>query len=229
MPEYKYLIIGGGMTADAAVRGIREADPQGAMGLIGDEPHPPYGRPPLSKGLWKGKPLVGIWRRTPPENLTLHLGRRAVALDPKAEVVADDQGTTYRYQRLLLATGGSARRLPFGAEQITYYRNLDDYHRLRALADKGQRFAIIGGGFIGSEMAAALKASGKDVRIIYPEIGIGARFSQRICRSSSMTTTVSGGGRGGGRATGGWVGDAGRQRSAEGPRRQVRAGMGDQG
>jgi NADPH-dependent 2,4-dienoyl-CoA reductase/sulfur reductase-like enzyme len=175
MPEYKYLIIGGGMTADAAVRGIREADPQGAIGLIGDEPHPPYNRPPLSKGLWKGKPLDGIWRRTPPENLTLHLGRRAVALDPKAKVVADDQGTTYRYQRLLLATGGSPRRLPFGADQIIYYRNLDDYHRLRTLADKAQRFAVIGGGFIGSEMAAALKASGKEVRIIFPEIGIGAR------------------------------------------------------
>ena len=64
MPHYMYLIIGGGMTADAAIGGIREVDPSGSIGLIGAEPHPPYDRPPLSKGLWKGKPLESIWRKT---------------------------------------------------------------------------------------------------------------------------------------------------------------------
>ena len=58
MPSYTYLIIGGGMTAGAAVGGIREADPNGSVGLIGADPHPPYDRPPLSKGLWKGNPWI---------------------------------------------------------------------------------------------------------------------------------------------------------------------------
>ena len=73
MPHYPYLIIGGGMTAAAAVHGIREVDPTGAIGLIGLDPHPPYQRPLLSKGLWKGKPLERVWidvasagRRSPP-------------------------------------------------------------------------------------------------------------------------------------------------------------------
>ena len=64
MEHYKYLIVGGGMTADAAAQGIREVDPSGSIGLIGSEPEPPYDRPPLSKKLWKGKPFEVIWRGT---------------------------------------------------------------------------------------------------------------------------------------------------------------------
>ncbi len=64
MNNYKYLIIGGGMTADAAAKGIREIDPEGSIGLISLEPDPPYNRPLLSKGLWKGKPFDSIWRHT---------------------------------------------------------------------------------------------------------------------------------------------------------------------
>ena len=62
--HYTYLIVGGGMTADAAVRGIRQSDTKGTIGLIGAEPDAPYNRPPLSKGLWKGKPIEDIWRGT---------------------------------------------------------------------------------------------------------------------------------------------------------------------
>ena len=68
MPSYKYLIIGGGMTADAAITGIREVDPNGSIGLVSAEAHPPYNRPPLSKGLWKGKPLEAIFRKSSTEN-----------------------------------------------------------------------------------------------------------------------------------------------------------------
>ena len=62
MQHYKYLIIGGGMTGDAVVHGIREVDRDGSIGVIAAEPHRPYNRPPLSKALWKGKPLASIWR-----------------------------------------------------------------------------------------------------------------------------------------------------------------------
>jgi NADPH-dependent 2,4-dienoyl-CoA reductase/sulfur reductase-like enzyme len=176
VPDYDYLIVGGGMTGDAAVRGIRDVDPTGSIGLIGAEPDPPYNRPPLSKGLWKGTPLDTIWRKFKGEGAELHLGRTAIALDPAAKRVTDDQGAVYGYGKLLLATGGTPRRLAFGADRIIYYRTLADYRRLRALAERGQRFGVIGGGFIGQEVAAALAANGKEVIMVVPDATIGARL-----------------------------------------------------
>jgi 3-phenylpropionate/trans-cinnamate dioxygenase ferredoxin reductase component len=176
MPHYMYLIIGGGMTSAAAVEGIRNVDPNGSVGLIGAESHPPYDRPPLSKGLWKGKSVDIIWRKIEPQGVTLHLGRQARTLDPSNKRVTDDQGTIYTYDRLLLATGGTPRRLSFGGEDIIYYRTLDDYERLRVLTAQGQRFAVVGGGFIGSEVAAALTMNGKNVVMAFPGDGIGSRL-----------------------------------------------------
>lgn len=176
MPSYTYLIVGGGMTADAAVHGIREVDPQGSIGLLSADGHPPYDRPPLSKKLWKGKPLESIWRHVENQSVTLHLGRTAERLDPQNKRVADDQGTVYDYGKLLLATGGTPRRLPFGGSQVIYFRTLDDYQRLQSLTMAGLHFAVIGGGFIGSEIAAALAMNGKNVVIAFPEAGLGARM-----------------------------------------------------
>jgi NADPH-dependent 2,4-dienoyl-CoA reductase/sulfur reductase-like enzyme len=171
-----YLIVGGGMTADAAVHGIREGDRDGSIGLLSAEGHPPYDRPPLSKKLWKGKPLESIWRQTESQRVTLHLGRTARHLDPQKKRVTDDQGTVYTYGKLLLATGGTPRRLPFGGEQIIYFRTLDDYTHLRELTGRRERFAVIGGGLIGSEVAAALTMNGKKVVMAFPEAGIGSRM-----------------------------------------------------
>src|SRR6516162_10870688 len=176
MPNYEYLIVGGGMTADAAVHGIREVDRGGSIGLLSAEGHPPYDRPPLSKGLWKGKLLKSIWRPTESPCVTLLLGRTVRHLDPQNKRVTDDQGTVYGYGKLLLATGGTPRRLPFGGEQIIYFRTLDDYERLRALTQAGQHFAVIGGGFIGSEVAAALAMNDKKVVMAFPEAGIGSHM-----------------------------------------------------
>jgi 3-phenylpropionate/trans-cinnamate dioxygenase ferredoxin reductase subunit len=176
MPNYKYLIVGGGMTGDAALHGIREVDRAGSIGLIGAEAHAPYNRPPLSKGLWKDKPLESIWRKADNQSVTFHFGRTARKLDPQTKRVTDDQGTVYTFDKLLLATGSTPRRLPFGGEQIIYFRTLDDYQRLRALTEKGQRFAVIGGGFIGSEIAAALAMNSKEVVMIFPDEAIGSRM-----------------------------------------------------
>ena len=129
-----YMIIYSGMTADASVEGIRQTDPNDSIGLISAEPPRPYDRPPLSKGLWKGKPLESIWRKATDQGVNLHLGRRALSLDLQAKRVTDDQGTVYSYDKLLLATGGTPRRLSFGGDRIIYFRTLDDYQRLRALA-----------------------------------------------------------------------------------------------
>jgi NADPH-dependent 2,4-dienoyl-CoA reductase/sulfur reductase-like enzyme len=176
MPHYKYLIVGGGMAAAAAVEGLRDVDPQGTLGLIGAEPDPPYKRPPLTKGLWKAKPLASIWRGTESKGVDLHLGRRAATLDPRARQLTDERGTAYTFDTLLLATGGTPRRLPGGGEHIIYFRTVADYRRLRALADQRQRFAVIGGGFIGTELAAALRMNGKDVVLLVrgEDLGGGA-------------------------------------------------------
>src|SRR5881296_1897280 len=175
MPDYTYLMVGGGMTADAAAQALHETDPAGSIGLISAEPHPPYDRPPLSKALWKGEPEETIWRKTAATGAALHLGRRITALDPRGRSVTDDRGTVYRYQKLLPATGGDPRRLPLKTDQIIYFRTLDDYRRLRALASQSVRFAVIGGGFIGSEVAAALRMQQRDVTMLIPETGLGAR------------------------------------------------------
>lgn len=175
MTTYKYLIIGGGMAGDAAVQGIRDVDTDGSIGLVGAEPHPPYNRPPLSKGLWKGEPIEGIERTAGVQGADLRLGREIVRLDPDARRVTDSRGDSCAYDRLLLATGGSPRRLPFGEERIVYFRTRDDYQRLRTLAERGDHFAVIGGGFIGSEIAAALAMNGKRVSMLFPDAGIGAR------------------------------------------------------
>jgi NADPH-dependent 2,4-dienoyl-CoA reductase/sulfur reductase-like enzyme len=175
MADYKYLIIGGGMTADAAARGIRELDPSGSIGLIGAESDPPYDRPPLSKALWISADLNIIWRNTKETGTALLLGRKAVSLDPAGRRVVDDQGSTYTYEKLLLATGGTPRRLPFGGDGIIYYRTLADYKKLRQACATCQSFAVIGGGFIGSEIAAALSINKKKVSLLFPEDSIGAR------------------------------------------------------
>ena len=176
MPNYTYVIVGGGMTAAAAVAGIREVDGDGSIGIIAAEPHPPYDRPPLSKALWKDKPLTSIWRKVDGKGVTLHQGRTARALDVRSKIVTDDQGTTYVFDKLLLATGCTPRRLPFGDDQIIYFRTVDDYERLRGLTEHGDRFAVIGGGFIGSEVAAALAMNGKRVTLIFPDEAIGSRM-----------------------------------------------------
>jgi len=179
MVRTKYLIIGGGLTADAAVTGIREVDPEGAVTVVSAESDPPYTRPWLSKGLWLGKPVEKVWRGTEAKHADLRLGRSIVTLDPAARTAADDHGESYAYESLLMATGGRVRRLPFGGDSVIYYRTMDDYRRLRDLADRGERFVVIGGGFIGTEIAAALASNGKRVTLVFPEGNLGERVFPR--------------------------------------------------
>jgi 3-phenylpropionate/trans-cinnamate dioxygenase ferredoxin reductase subunit len=174
--DTNYLIVGGGMTADAAVKGIRQHDADGRIVLVGAEENPPYKRPPLTKGLWSGGDEAKIWKGTEEKGAELVLGRRIVSLDPKAKRATDDAGDEYAFDKALLATGGAPRRLPGDAGRVIYYRTLDDYHRLRGLAGEGKRITVIGGGFIGSELAASLTGTGANVTMIFPEDGIGWRL-----------------------------------------------------
>ena len=174
--EYYYVVIGGGLTGSAAVDGIREVDGSRPILLVGGENHLPYDRPPLSKKLWSGqKTLEQIFVHDrdyyESNGVALSLGARVVTLDAGAKTITDDSGREYRYDKLLLATGGVPRSLPFpGAnlEGICYYRYLDDYLRIRGEAAEGKTALVVGGGFIGSELAAALTSKGVAVTMVFP-------------------------------------------------------------
>jgi NADPH-dependent 2,4-dienoyl-CoA reductase/sulfur reductase-like enzyme len=173
--DTRYLIVGGGMTADAAVKGIREHDGDGSIVLVGAEPHPPYKRPPLTKGLWSGGDETKIWKNTADAGAELILGRRIVALDLAARRATDDQGDDYGYEKLLLATGGTPRRLGGADDQVIYYRTLDDFRKLKQITERGASVVVIGAGFIGSELAASLTSAGAKVTMVFPEAGVTSR------------------------------------------------------
>jgi len=174
MHTTKYLIVGAGMTGDMAAKGIRDNDPDGSITLIGADPHPPYKRPLLTKGLWKGAPEEKLWRE-PAEGVELVTGCRIVSLDLAAGTATDDAGEDYSWEKLLLATGARPRQIP-GADGVIWYRTLDDYRRLRETAPEGAHVVVIGGGFIGSEIAAGLTGNGCRVTMVFPEPGIGHRL-----------------------------------------------------
>jgi NADPH-dependent 2,4-dienoyl-CoA reductase/sulfur reductase-like enzyme len=133
-------------------------------------------RPPLTKALWTGKEESSIWRNTDELRVDVHVGRRIVSIDVDRREATDDAGETYTYERALLATGGSPRRLPSAPDGVIYYRTYDTYKELRGRVRDGLRVAVVGGGFIGSEIAAALSMNGCTVSIVFPDPGIGSRL-----------------------------------------------------
>jgi NADPH-dependent 2,4-dienoyl-CoA reductase/sulfur reductase-like enzyme len=175
--SYQYVIVGGGHAGAAAIEGIRAHDPTGSILLLARENHPPYQRPPLSKGLWFGKstrdelPIhpEGFYRD---HHVDLVLRREAVEIDADARRLWDDHGATWDYGKLLLATGSRPRRLAVeGAEVegIHYYRSLEDYLFFESALSRFQHALVLGAGFIGMEMAAALRHAGKEVTLLYPD------------------------------------------------------------
>ena len=175
MKHYRFLLVGGGMASDKAVDGILKVDPTGNIGVISNEPNQAYKRPPLSKGLWKGDPPEDVWLNGAKDHGEVHASRMATRIDLKAKQVVDSQGDVYSYEKLLLATGGRVRKLPFEAEGIIYFRTFEDYTNLRRIAEKGDKIVVIGGSFIGSEIAAALTMNKKQATMIFPGKGIGER------------------------------------------------------
>ena len=172
---FDYLIIGAGMAGEAAAQALRAADASATIGLLGAEAHPPYDRPPLTKALWKDGKEADIWRPIDKARADVRLSRRATKIDRAAHVVHDGKGDAWQYRKLLIATGGTPRRLPSGGDDFIYYRTFDDYQHLRKAVKPGARIAVIGGGFIGSEIAAAMAMNGCKVTLLFPGDAIGAR------------------------------------------------------
>ncbi len=176
--EYDYLIVGGGMTGDAAARGIREHDKQGSIAIVSGESSAPYARPPLSKDLWtddEATPKSIDLHTARDTSASLHLDTRIERIDLEARQLVDVDGNTYGYGKLLLATGAKPKTVPVEGERVIYFRYLEDYKRLRRYAKKGAHVALVGSGFIGSEIAAALAQNGVKVTLIFPDDAIGAK------------------------------------------------------
>lgn len=174
--SYSYVIVGAGLSGASAVEGIRQVDKRGSILLLGAEEDLPYDRPPLSKQLWTGGKTVTeivlhdeAFYKT--NAVDVRLGTEVTQIDAAAHTICDNQDNACRYERLLLATGGTPRRLsiPGGdLEGISYYRTLHDYRELRGAAVEGKSVLVIGGGFIGSEMAASLRTNKLSVTMIFP-------------------------------------------------------------
>lgn len=172
--KFKYVIVGAGLSGCWAVDGIRSGDSEGSILLAGSEKYLPYDRPPLSKKLWFGKKKVEEIFVRPREYFTdskadVVLNIRAVKIDATGKTVTFDDGSVCQYEKLLIATGGTPRRLNIEGgdlDDIFYYRYLDDFLRLRAKISEGVKSLVIGGGFIGSEIAAALNVNKVDVTLL---------------------------------------------------------------
>jgi NADPH-dependent 2,4-dienoyl-CoA reductase/sulfur reductase-like enzyme len=165
-------VVGASLAGVRAVEALRRKGFEGSITLIGAEPHLPYDRPPLSKQI-----LMGTWdvdslslrRKDYAElELDLRLGRRATGLDLGARQVELDDGSRVDYDGLIIATGASPRELPgtVDLEGIHLLRTLDDALAIRAELASSPRVAVVGAGFIGSEVAASCRARGLDVTLI---------------------------------------------------------------
>ena len=174
---YDYVIVGGGLAGASAVAGIRELDATGRIFMACEEHHFPYDRPPLSKKLWFGQKKVEdifLHDRAFYEThaVTVAPGTKATELDPGNKTITTADGETCGYGKLLLATGCKPRTLNipgYNLKGICYFRNLDDFLRTRSMAAEGKSAVVVGGGFIGSELAAALNINKLHVTMIFPE------------------------------------------------------------
>ena len=172
--HYDVVIVGAGHGGAQAAIALRAAKFAGSIAMIGDEPEPPYERPPLSKDYLSGdKPFERILIRPPAfwgeRDVALRLGRRVVRVDPQARTVTTDDGATIGYGQLIWATGGSPRRLTCSGHDLAGVhgvRTRADVDRMIAELPGVTRVAVIGGGYIGLEAAAVLAKFGKQVTVL---------------------------------------------------------------
>ncbi|HET8604486.1 MAG TPA: FAD-dependent oxidoreductase [Marmoricola sp.] len=169
----RIVVVGGGLAAGTAVTSLRERGHEGEILVLAEEPHVPYERPPLSKGYLMGKDPAEKAQVQPAEwyddhGVDLRTGTPVTALDPGAHTVTAG-GETIPFDRLLLATGARPRHLALADDSgapVTYLRTLDDATGLKQRLDAGGRIVVIGGGWIGLEVAAAAREAGCEVVVL---------------------------------------------------------------
>jgi 3-phenylpropionate/trans-cinnamate dioxygenase ferredoxin reductase subunit len=170
----RLVIVGGGQAAAQAVQSLRAQGFTGPITLIGEEPHPPYQRPPLSKKFLAGElPRERLWLRPPAfyaeKGVSLELGRRVTELDLASRRVRVDDGRSLVYDRLLLATGSRVRRLEVpgtALDGVHYLRTIADVENIVAALTPGARVLLVGAGYIGLEVAAVIRTRGFEVTVL---------------------------------------------------------------
>jgi NADPH-dependent 2,4-dienoyl-CoA reductase/sulfur reductase-like enzyme len=167
------LVVGGGLASQRCVETLRSRGYDGRIRVVCGEPELPYDRPPLSKGMLAGELRDRDVAFRDPDwyednRVELILDRRATKLDARKHTVELCDGTTLRYDKVLIATGSEARRLPSlaGYANVHYLRTIDDSRRLRDEVSRGTRLVIVGAGFIGQEVAATARRAGAEVTIV---------------------------------------------------------------
>jgi len=168
------VIAGGGLAGATAAFALRERGFEGRLTLVSEEQAPPYERPPLSKGYLRGESTLEQAQVRPladyaAQRVELLRGRRAVTLDPTTRQLNLDDGTNLTYGALLIATGAAPRHLgstPVSLAGVHYLRDAGDADAIRTAAAGADEIAVIGGGWVGSEVAASLRQLGHDVALI---------------------------------------------------------------
>jgi len=183
----RVVILGAGHPGGTAAALLRQHGFEGSIVLAGEEPVAPYQRPPLSKAWLKGEAdseslLLRPVSFYPEHNIDLRLGVVATAIDRTAKTVTFKDGEALPYDRLILATGAGPRHLPVrGAElrRVLYLRTAADADALKAVLKRGRRLAVVGGGYVGLEVAASARALGCEVVVIEREARVLARVASK--------------------------------------------------
>ena len=187
MSSYDYVIIGAGVAAAKAVEGIQDVDGSGSILVLGAEPDPPVYRPVLSKDLWLKDDAAledEILLDGTAEGVELRTDVEVTGLDVAAHTVTLADGSEVGYRRVLLATGAEPRTvgLPSGP-RVVHYRTAADYRQVRDLLGPDTHAVVVGGGYIGAEMAAALVQNDVRVTMVLPEDLVQERlFPERLAR-----------------------------------------------
>lgn len=174
MTHFDVLIVGAGHAGSQVAISLRQLDFNGSIGIVGDEPDPPYERPPLSKDyLQQGKDFDRILIRPAEfwanQRITMILGRRVVTVDAEAQQIITEDGVTLSYDSLVWAAGGRPRRIGCAGHDfdgIHYVRTRADVDRLIAELPRAEDIVVVGGGYIGLESAAVLTKMNKRVVLL---------------------------------------------------------------
>jgi NADPH-dependent 2,4-dienoyl-CoA reductase/sulfur reductase-like enzyme len=186
MRQFELVIVGGGLASARAIKAYREAGGEGTVALLSNDAVPPYHRPPLSKGYLRDEtdeaPFVEDEAFYADNDVDVLLGTLVSAVTPRARWLTTQRGRRYGYEQLLIATGARPRRLNVpGAELdgVFTLRSLADSASIRDAARGGNRAAVVGGGFIGMEVAASLRRLGLQVALIHLGSGLFDQLGSR--------------------------------------------------
>ena len=180
----RYLLVGGGLASATAAEQIRKFDLKGEILIVGSEPHPPYHRPPLSKEYLRGEAgadevlLIKPAQWYTDNTVTLMTGTQATSANTKSKIVTLGSGDTVSYEKLLVATGSSPKPLDVpGADgpNVRTLRTWDDSDALNA--HLGQKIILVGGGYIGVEVASDYLMKGGQATIVEPTGHLWSKFA----------------------------------------------------